>query len=82
MENCNNSNLGKFHRESVAGFVIQTTGMVEFEDVMWIGNHLKAQNGLQRVCTIPGVQPEAVRTPGFLRGQTEFQSAWVRVAAW
>ena len=55
---------------------------VEFEDGLWIGNHLKARNGLQRVHTIPGVQPGAVRTPGFLRGQTEFQSAWVRVAAW
>ena len=37
---------------------------------------------LQRVRTIPGVRPGAVRTPGLLRGQTEFQSAWVRVAAW
>ena len=47
---------------------------------MWIGNHLKAQNGLQRVCTIPAVQSGVVYTPGFLRGQTEFQSAWVCVA--
>ena len=70
------------HRESVAGSVIQATGTVEFEDGLWIGNHLKARNGLQRVRTIPGVRPGAVRTPGFLRGQTEFQSAWVRVAAW
>ena len=69
-------------RESVAGSVIQATGTVEFEDGLWIGNHLKARNGLQRVRTIPGVRPGAVRTPGFLRGQTEFQSAWVRVAAW
>ena len=71
-----------FYRESVAGSVIQATGTVEFEDGLWIGNHLKARNGLQRVRTIPGVRPGAVRTPGFLRGQTEFQSAWVRVAAW
>ena len=70
------------YRESVAGSVIQATGTVEFEDGLWIGNHLKARNGLQRVRTIPGVRPGAVRTPGFLRGQTEFQSAWVRVAAW
>ena len=70
------------NRESVAGSVIQATGTVEFEDGLWIGNHLKARNGLQRVRTIPGVQPGAVRTPGFLRGQTEFQSAWVCVAAW
>ena len=69
------------NRESVAGSVIQATGTVEFEDGLWIGNHLKARNGLQRVRTIPGVRPGAVRTPGFLRGQTEFQSAWVRVAA-
>ena len=31
---------------------------------------------------IPGDQPGAVRTPGSSWGQTEFQSAWVRVAAW
>ena len=67
--------------KSVAGSVIQATGAVEFEDGLWIGNHLKAQNGLQRVRTIPGVRPGVMRTPGFLRGQTEFQSAWVRVAA-
>ena len=61
------------HRESVVGSVIQATGSVEFEDDLWIGNHLMA-----RVRTIPGVRPGAVCTPGFLRGQT----AWVRVAAW
>ena len=71
-----------FDRESVAGSVIQATGTLEFEDGLWIGNCLKAQNGLQRVCTIPGVQRGAVCTPRFLRGQTEFQSAWIRVAAW
>ena len=70
------------YRESMAGSVIQATGMVEFEDGLWIGNPLKARNGLQRVRTIPGVRPGAVRTPGLLRGQTEFQSAWVCVAAW
>ena len=70
------------YRESMAGSVIQATGTVKFEDGLWIGNHLKARNGLQRVRIIPGVQPGAVRTPGFIRGQTEFQSAWVRVAAW
>ena len=41
----------------MAGFVIQATGTVEFEDGLWIRNHLKARNGLQRVFTIPGVQP-------------------------
>ena len=65
----------------MAGFVIQDTGMVEFEDGLSIGNHLKARNGLQRVRAITGVQPGTVCTPGILRGQTEFQSAWVRVAA-
>ena len=60
------------HRESVAGSVIQATGTVEFEDGLWIGNQLKAQNGLQRIHTIPR----------FLWGQNEFQSAWVGVAAW
>ena len=57
------------------GSVIQATGTVEFDDGLWIGNHLKAQNVLQRVCPIPGIQPWVVRTPGFLQGQTEFQSA-------
>ena len=66
--------------ESVLGSVIQATGMREFVDGLWIRNHL--QNGLQRVRIIPTVQPGAVRTSGFLQGQTEFQSAWVRVAAW
>ena len=35
--------------ESVVGSVIQATGTVEFEDGLWIGNYLKARNGLQRV---------------------------------
>ena len=43
------------YRESVAGFVIQATGTVEFEDGLWIGNQLKARNDLQRVCPITGV---------------------------
>ena len=62
------------------GSVIQGTGMVEFEDGLWIGNHLKAQNGLQRVRTIP--RAGAMRTPWFLRGQNEFKFAWVCAAAW
>ena len=66
--------------ESRVGSVIQATGTVELENGLWIGNHLKARNGLQRVCTIPGVRPGAVRTPGFLQGQTEFKFAWVCVA--
>ena len=37
------------------GSVIQATGTVKFKDCMWIGNLLKAQNGLQRVYTIPDV---------------------------
>ena len=37
---------------------------------------------MARVQTIPGIQPGAVHTPGFLQGQNEFQSAWVRVATW
>ena len=61
--------------ESVAVSVIQDAGMVDFEDGLWIGNHLNAQNGLQRVRTIPGVPPGAMRTPGFFWGQTGFQSA-------
>ena len=34
--------IDRQNRESVAGSVIQATGMVEFEDGLWIGNHLKA----------------------------------------
>ena len=30
----------KYNQESVAGSVIQATGMVEFEDGLWIRNHL------------------------------------------
>ena len=67
----------------MTGSVIQANGMVEFEDILCIGNHLKAQNGLQRVCTIPRALPAGeVCTTKFLQAQTEFQSAWVRVAAW
>ena len=65
----------------MAGSVIQVTGTVEFEDGLWIGNHQKARNGLQRVCSILGVRPGAVCTTGFPRGQTEFQFTWVHVAA-
>ena len=68
-------------RESVVGSVIQATGTVEFEDGLGIANYLKAQNGLQRVCTIPGVSG-MVHTPGFHWGQTEFIPAWVCMAAW
>ena len=35
--------------------MIQATGAVECEDGLWIGNHLKAQNGLHRVCSIARV---------------------------
>ena len=52
----------------MVGTVIQATGTVDFEDGLWIGKHLKARNGLQRVPTIPGVQPGVVPTPGFLQG--------------
>ena len=48
-------NMKKKNRESVTGSVIKTTGTVEFEDGLWTGNHLKARNSLQRVCTIPGI---------------------------
>ena len=68
--------------ESVAGSVIQATGIVKFEDGLLIGNQLKARNGLQMVDTIPGVKPGVVRTPRFLQRQTQFQSACVRMAAW
>ena len=61
--------------EPVICSVIQATGMVEFEDSFWIGNHIKSPNDLQRVCTIPGVQPVVVNTLGFVKGQIEIQSA-------
>ena len=41
------------NREPLAGFIIQATEMVEYEDGLEIGNQLKAQNGLQRVYTTP-----------------------------
>ena len=68
--------------ETVAGSVIQTTGTVEIEDGLWIGNHLKARYGLQMVCTILGVRLGIVCTPRFLRMQTEIKSAWVHAVAW
>ena len=67
------------YQESVAGSVIQATGKVEFEDGLWIGNHLKAQNSLQRVHTIPWVRPGVVCTQGFLRGQMNSNQTW---SAW
>ena len=66
----------------MVGSVIQANGTVEFEDGLWIRNHLKAQNGLQRVLTRPRVRPGVVCLRGILRGLTEFQTAWVRLAAW
>ena len=41
----------------MASSAIQATGTVEFEDGLWLGNHIKAQDGLQKVRTVPGVQP-------------------------
>ena len=74
--------IAEIYQESVAGSVIQAMGTVEFEDGLWIGNHLKAQNGLQRVCTISGGLPRAVSTPRFVWGKTEFQFAEVYMAGW
>ena len=65
----------------MAGCVIQATGVVVFEDGLWIGNHLKAQNSLQRVHTIPRVPSEAgVHTKIPLRGKLNsniLRCAWV-----
>ena len=64
----------------MAGSVIQATGTVEFEDGLWIGNHLKAQNGMHRVTTIPGVRPGVVCTLGSSRGRLNSNlpgSAWL-----
>ena len=45
------------------GSVIQATEMVEFEDGFLIGNHLKAQNSMQRVQAIPKILTGVVCTP-------------------
>ena len=52
--------------------VIQATGMVKFEDGLWMGNQLRAQNSRSEVCTISRVQLWGVCTPKFLQGQIEF----------
>ena len=49
--------------DSVVGSVIQATEMVEFEDGFLIGNHLKAQNSMQRVQAIPKILTGVVCTP-------------------
>ena len=67
-------------QESVAGSVIQATGTVEFEDGLWIGNHLKARNGLQRVRTIPGFDQGRCAHLGSFRGRLNSNlpgSAWL-----
>ena len=64
----------------MAGSLIQATGMVEFVDGLWIENQLKARKGLLKVHTIPGVQPQAVRTSVFLWGRLNSNlpgSAWL-----
>ena len=50
------------------GSIIQATGVVEFKDGLYIGNQLKAGNGLQRVNTIPMAQIGLVCKNGFLQG--------------
>ena len=55
---------------------------VKFEDGLWIGNRIKAQNGLQRIRTIHEVLPGVVCTSRFFWGLTEYQSAWVHIPAW
>ena len=60
------------YQESVADSVIQAIEMLEFEDGLWIGNHLKVVNGLQRAHTIPGVPPGTVVHTQIPPGQTEF----------
>ena len=64
----------------MAGSVIQATSGVDFEDGLWIANHLKAQNGLQRVSTLSGVQPGAGAHPGSSGGRLNSNlpgSAWL-----
>ena len=38
--------------------IVHASERVKFEDDLWIGNQLKAQNGLQRVCTKPVLNKE------------------------
>ena len=52
--------------------VIQGTGMEEFKDGLWIGNQLKAQNGLQLICNIPRVLPGSVCSARFFERHSEF----------
>ena len=59
---------------STADSVIQVTGTVEFEDGLWIGNHLKSQSGLQRVRTIPGGSPRGCVCTRVPPGQTVRQN--------
>ena len=47
------SNNYQRSKKSLVGFVIQATGMEEFNDGLWIGNQLKAKNALQMVRTNP-----------------------------
>ena len=63
----------------MAGSAIQATGTMEFEFGLWIGNNLKTRNG-QRVCTLPGVRPGTVCTPGSSKGRLNSNlpgSAWL-----
>ena len=63
----------------MAGFVIQATGKVEFEVGLLIGNQLKAQNGLQRVCTKPVLNKEKFEHPDSSRDRLNsnvMKSAW------
>ena len=59
----------------MAGAVIQAAGRTEFEDGLWIGDPLRAQNGLNGGRTIPRVQPKPLCT------FRSFQSAEVCEAA-
>ena len=45
------------------------------------GSRIKAKNGLQRVRTSTGLQPEVVHIPRFFQGYSEFESAEVCVVA-
>ena len=42
---------------------------MEFVDVLWIGNNLKAPNGMQRVHNVSVALPGVASTPRFLQGR-------------
>ena len=53
----------------MAGSVIQATGTVEFEDGLWIGNHLKAQMACRGYALYLGFDQGRCTHPGSSGGR-------------